>query len=172
MKSPSRAWALAASLLLTASLAACGGDDTDDSAAGSGSTPSATSSSPSAASSAAGEAATVMTAESDLGTILVDGQGMTLYLFTKDTQGSGESTCEGECLVAWPALLGEPKAGSGADETLLGTLTRSDGTTQVSYNGWPLYYWKDDTAPGDTTGQGVQGVWWVLDPAGDAIGAA
>ena len=171
MKSPSRVWALTASLLLTGSLVACGSDDTDDADAGA-STPSATSSSPAAASAAAEKAATVTTAESDLGTILVDDEGMTLYLFTKDTQGSGESTCEGECLVAWPALLGEPKAGSGADETLLGTLTRTDGTTQVSYNGWPLYYWVDDTAPGDTSGQGVQGVWWVLDPAGDAIGAA
>ena len=113
-----------------------------------------------------------MTASSDLGTILVDGKGMTLYLFTKDTQGSGKSTCEGECLVAWPPLIGEPQAGDGANQALLGSITRSDGTTQASYNGWPLYYWVKDSAPGDTTGQGVNKVWWVLDANGDAIGAS
>ena len=53
-----------------------------------------------------------------------------------------------------------------------GRITRSDGTTQASYNGWPLYYWVKDSAPGDTTGQGVNKVWWVLDANGDAIGAS
>lgn len=113
-----------------------------------------------------------MTASTDLGTILVDAKGMTLYLFTKDTQNSGKSTCEGQCLAAWPPLLGEPKAGKGADKSLLGTITRTDGTTQATYNGWPLYYWAKDSAPGDTTGQGVNGVWWVLNAAGDAVGAS
>ena len=112
-----------------------------------------------------------MTAESDLGTILVDGEGMTLYLFTKDTQGDGKSTCEGPCLEAWPPLVGEPTAGTGADPAKLGSIVRTDGTTQATYNGWPLYYWVEDTAPGDTKGQAVNDVWWVLDPAGDAIGA-
>ena len=80
-----------------------------------------------------------MTAESDLGTILVDGEGMTLYLFTKDTQGDGKSTCEGPCLEAWPPLVGEPTAGTGADAAKLGSIVRTDGTTQATYNGWPLY---------------------------------
>ena len=169
MKAPSRVWALTASLVLTGTLAACSSDTNTNSAA----TP--TSPSPSASATAAdspaAEAATVMTASSDLGTILVDGAGMTLYLFTKDTQASGESTCEGECLAAWPPLLGEPQAGEGTDGALLGTITRSDGSMQVSYNGWPLYYWAQDNAPGDTTGQGVNQVWWVLDANGDAVGA-
>lgn len=174
MRAPSRVWALTAGLLLTGSLAACGSNASSntDSAGGYGSTSSSTSASPSASGSVASQAATVMTASSDLGTILVDGKGMTLYLFTKDTQGSGTSTCEGPCLAAWPPLLGQPQTGTGADKALLGTLTRSDGTTQVTYNGWPLYYWAQDSAPGDTTGQGVNKVWWVLDPAGDAIGAS
>ena len=175
MHARSRVWALTASLMLAGSLAACSSDSTN--AGGSTPTtsaPAAPAASPSAmasASSDAAESATVMTASSDLGTILVDGKGMTLYMFTKDTQGSGESTCEGDCLAAWPPLLGEPTAGDGVDESLLGTLTRSDGSTQVSYNGWPLYYWAKDTAPGDTTGQGVNDVWWVLDAAGDPVGA-
>lgn len=170
MKAPSRVWALTASALLVGTLAACSSDTTTNNAA----TP--TSASPSvsapAASAPATQDATVMTASSDLGTILVDGKGMTLYLFTKDTQGSGKSTCEGECLAAWPPLLGDPQAGEATDQALLGTITRSDGTTQASYNGWPLYYWVKDSAPGDTTGQGVNKVWWVLDANGDAIGAS
>lgn len=113
--------------------------------------------------------ATVATAEVDLGTILVNGDGMTLYLFTNDSPGV--SVCEGDCLAAWPPLLGEPVAGEGVDAGLLGTLERSDGAIQVSYDGWPLYTWTQDSAPGDTTGQGFMGVWWVVSPEGEAIGA-
>ena len=109
-------------------------------------------------------------AETSLGEVVVDGEGMTLYMFTNDTQDSGESVCEGDCLVAWPPLEGEPTAGEGVDESLLGTIERSDGSMQASYNGWPLYYWAQDTAPGDVTGQGVGDVWYVLDPAGEPIG--
>ena len=169
MKAPSRVWALTASVLLTGTLAACSSDTTTSPATPTSAAPSV---SAPAASAPAAQSATVMTASSDLGTILVDGKGMTLYLFTKDTQGSGKSTCEGECLAAWPPLIGEPQAGDGANQALLGSITRSDGTTQASYNGWPLYYWVKDSAPGDTTGQGVNKVWWVLDANGDAIGAS
>ncbi|SEE60935.1 COG4315 family predicted lipoprotein [Ruania alba] len=112
-------------------------------------------------------APTVTTAETDLGTILVDGEGMTLYMFTNDEEGV--SNCEGDCLEAWPALEGEPEAGEGIDTSLLGSLERSDGTVQASYNGWPLYYWVQDSAPGDTTGQGVNDVWYVLSPEGEII---
>jgi predicted lipoprotein with Yx(FWY)xxD motif len=173
MKASLLARALAAGLLITGTLAACGDDA--DTATGSTPTSAAATAEPSlsdsAATAPAATSSTVMTAESDLGTILVDGEGMTLYLFTKDTQGSGESTCEGPCLEAWPPLVGEPAAGAGADAAKLGSIVRTDGTTQATYNGWPLYYWVEDTAPGDTKGQAVNDVWWVLDPAGDAIGA-
>ena len=92
------------------------------------------------------------TAESDLGTILVDGEGLTLYLFMPDAQGP--STCEGDCLAAWPALVGPATAGEGVDESLLATATRADdGSEQVTYNGWPLYYFAQDSAPGDVNGQ-------------------
>jgi predicted lipoprotein with Yx(FWY)xxD motif len=117
-------------------------------------------------------AASVEVSESaDFGPILVDSAGMSLYLFTKDTQDSGTSTCTGDCLAKWPALLtdGDPVAGEGVDETLLGTITRDDGTTQVTYNGWPLYYYAEDTAAGDTTGQGVGDVWFLVTPAGEAV---
>lgn len=105
----------------------------------------------------------------ELGSFLVDADGMTLYLFTKDTEG--ESTCYDDCASAWPPLLtgGEAAAGEGVDASLLGTTERTDGTTQVTYGGWPLYYWVKDAAPGDTTGQDVGEVWYVVSPAGEAV---
>lgn len=108
-------------------------------------------------------------AETSLGSVLVDGKGMTLYMFTKDTQGSNASTCSGQCLVAWPPLAGEPTAGTGVDDSKLGSFQREDGSTQATYNGWPLYYWKDDAKPGDVTGQNVNSVWFVLDRDGDPV---
>jgi len=157
---------MATSLVLAGTLAACGasgtGEDDEQSSAG-------TSGTATEPATPMGQAATVLTAESDLGTILVDTNGTTLYLFTNDSPGV--STCEDACLTAWPPLTGEPEAGTGVDDSLLGTLTRSDGSTQVTYNGWPLYYWANDLAAGDTTGQGVNGVWFVVSPQGQAIGA-
>jgi predicted lipoprotein with Yx(FWY)xxD motif len=120
------------------------------------------------AASAAG--ATLSLAENDkLGSILVDDKGMTLYLFTKDTPNT--SVCYDKCATAWPPLLttGAPVAGEGLDASKLGTTTRTDGTTQVTYNGWPLYYYVKDKAVGDVTGQDVGGVWYVLSAAGDKV---
>jgi len=101
-----------------------------------------------------------------LGSFLVDSKGFTLYLYTKDTPNT--STCYGGCAAAWPPLLttGAPTAGTGVTASMLGTTTRTDGTTQVTYNGWPLYYFAKDMAAGDTTGENVQGVWFVITPAG------
>jgi len=117
-------------------------------------------------------AATVNVADVEtFGQALVDSEGRSLYLFTNDTQDSGASSCAGECLVNWPPLLtdGDPVAGEGVDETMLGTITLEDGTTQVTYNGWPLYYYSDDTAAGDTNGQAVGGVWFLVSPTGEMI---
>ncbi len=117
----------------------------------------------------AGEA-TVMVADTDLGEILVDGEGRTLYLFTPDEQGP--SVCMDDCLANWPSLTGPATAGEGVDESLLGTAARTDdGTEQVTYNGWPLYYFAADPGPGDINGQGVGDVWFVVDPAGEAVPA-
>lgn len=110
---------------------------------------------------------TVAVASSDLGDILVDGDGRTLYVFDNDTEG--QSACTGGCLDAWPPLAGTPTAGDGVDESLLSTITRDDGTTQATIGGSPLYYFASDTGPGDTNGQGVGDVWWVVDPSGARI---
>ena len=110
----------------------------------------------------------VLVADSSLGSILVDGDGNTLYLFTPDQQG--ESVCYDGCEAAWPPLVGEISAGDGIDGSLLGTAARTDGTEQVTYNGWPLYYFANDSAPGDTNGQGLNDVWYVLTPTGEGIG--
>ncbi len=123
---------------------------------------------PATSATASTDAALTLTmATTSLGSALVDGKGMTLYLFTKDS--SNHSVCEGQCLIAWPPLLGVPKAGAGVDLTKLGSFQRADGRTQASYNGWPLYYWKDDTRPGDVSGQNVNKVWFVIDADGNAV---
>jgi len=101
-----------------------------------------------------------------LGNILVDGKGMTLYLFKKDT--AGVSNCSAGCLAAWPPFVtqGHPTLGMGVDASHVGTATLADGRKIVTYEGMPLYYYVQDTKPGDTTGQGVGGVWYVVPPSG------
>jgi predicted lipoprotein with Yx(FWY)xxD motif len=114
--------------------------------------------------SQAAMAATVMLAnDPKLGAFLVDGKGMSLYIFTKDTPGV--SNCSGKCLAAWPPLVasGDLVAGPGVTGKL-GSITRDDGTKQVTYNDMPLYYWASDTKAGDMTGQGVGGVWFLMSP--------
>ena len=122
-------------------------------------------------------AATVNVSESaDHGSILVDANGMSLYVFMADTQNGGTSACGDDdgCATEWPPLVsdGDPVAGDGVDASMLGTITRDDGTMQVTYNGWPLYLFEEDTAAGDTNGQGIDefgGLWFLVSPAGEAI---
>ena len=119
------------------------------------------------------KAATVMVASSEqLGSFLVGPNGMTLYIFLKDTPNT--SNCYDACAQNWPPLLveGAPVAGEGVDASLLGVTQRQDGTTQVTYNGWPLYYFAGDEKPGDTNGQGVRDVWFVISPQGEKISMA
>ena len=117
-------------------------------------------------------AAVNVTQNSAMGSILVNSSGWTLYVFTKDTQGTGSaaavSACTGGCASLWPPLLtnGAPTAGTGVTAPMLGTLTRSDGSVQVTYNGWPLYTYSKDMAAGDTNGQGFLSVWFAVTPAG------
>jgi len=105
----------------------------------------------------------------ELGQYLVDGEGMSLYMYSADPKG--ESACVDACAEAWPPLVaaGELAAGTGVAQNLLGTLTRPDGTIQATYFGIPLYYSTLDAAPGDTSGLGVDGAWFLVSPFGAAI---
>ena len=108
--------------------------------------------------------------DATLGSFLVDDQGLTLYLYANDT--TNVSTCTGGCATEWPPLLVtnavSAVAGAGVDITKLSLLARADGTFQVTYNGWPLYYFYEDTQSGDINGQGM-GDFYVVSPAGDKI---
>jgi predicted lipoprotein with Yx(FWY)xxD motif len=120
-----------------------------------------------------GQPATVGVAnDSNLGEILVNSQARTLYLFLKDSGTT--SACTGACAAAWPPLRanGKPTLGSGANASLLGTATRSDGNPQVTYNGHPLYLYAGDQKPGDTNGQGLTQFgagWFALSPTGNQV---
>jgi predicted lipoprotein with Yx(FWY)xxD motif len=111
-----------------------------------------------------------------LGRILVDGDGMTLYLFAPDRH-SGHSTCSSFCATEWPPLVlppgvSTPPAGPGIERHLLGTTRRANGQLQVTYDGWPLYTWFGDDHPGDATGQGLAnagGLWYVVRPDGSPV---
>jgi hypothetical protein len=91
-------------------------------------------------------------------------------MFDRDTEGEKSSACSGDCASAWPPLTvdGNPSTGSGVTADLA-TFERESGDRQVAASGWPLYYYASDSAPGDATGQGVGGVWWVLGPSGEPI---
>jgi len=114
-------------------------------------------------------APTVDSALTSLGDVVVDVDGLTLYILTSDT--ASQSTCGGGCASTWPPLLahGEVVPGASLASSLIGTIVRDDGTTQVSYGGHPLYHYSGDHAPGDVKGQGRGGVWFALDPAGEII---
>ena len=93
--------------------------------------------------------------------------------FTKDTANSGKSVCSGPCLTAWPAVVASSDTPTGEGITAkLGTITRDDGTKQVTVAGLPVYLWQKDKAPGDVTGQGVGKVWYVVAPDGKMITTA
>ena len=112
----------------------------------------------------------LMVASTDLGDVVVDANGMTVYMFDNDTQGGDTSACTGQCLQMWPPVITTSETPTGTDITgELGTIETPEGELQLTLNGWPVYLWASDTAPGDVTGQAVGGVWWVLNPAGEPI---
>lgn len=105
---------------------------------------------------------TITTAQApDIGKYLVDGQGKTLYYFTKDT--SGVSNCKGQCASLWPAFYAEKIIVSeGLDAAEFGVITRDDGMKQTTFRGWPLYYFSKDLTAGDIKGQEFNGVWFII----------
>jgi predicted lipoprotein with Yx(FWY)xxD motif len=155
MRTTARAPVLLA--LGTLVLAGCGGDGGD------------TGSSDSRDSPAAADA-TLRTADSDLGDIVVDADERTVYVFDQDEPGSGESACADDCLEQWPPVVAEDEepTADGVDGEL-GTIERDDGTLQVTLGGSPLYLFAGDGGPGDVTGQAVGDVWWVVGADGKKI---
>jgi predicted lipoprotein with Yx(FWY)xxD motif len=174
-----------AAIALTVALAGCGGDNSSE---GSGGDPGVGAQSESAGGAtteqgraersegatrpgSTGSGITVEVSESQFGRILFDGDDRAIYLFGKES--SSRSECNGACAEAWPPLLTEGglRAGGGARPGLLGTTQRTDGTTQVTYNGHPLYYYVNDP-PGQVLCHNVEefgGLWLVVDPAGNPV---
>ncbi|HXF01862.1 MAG TPA: hypothetical protein VN601_02640 [Arthrobacter sp.] len=116
-----------------------------------------------------GAAGTLATAQTSLGKIVVDGKGMTVYVFTKDVANSGKSACTGDCLSAWPPVLAETTPKLNGVTAKVGLIATPDGKHQVTLNGMPIHYWAQDKAAGDTGGQNVNDVWYVVAPNGDII---
>ena len=161
----SRLAALTIAPLSALAIAACGSSGSSTTNSGGAS---ASASRPSAGTSSG----TVDVAKTSLGSVLVDSEGRTLYLWKADT--GSKSTCSGACATAWPPLetTGTPVAGSGVKHSLLGTTKRTDGSEQVTYNGHPLYTFQGDTGSGQTTGQGSTefgAKWFVLSQTGTEI---
>jgi predicted lipoprotein with Yx(FWY)xxD motif len=154
-------------------IAGCGGSDSSSSNSGgpyggSGETAAATKP---ASSQSGSDTGTILTASTagDLGKVIVDSEGMTLYDFHKDK--GGKSACYGACAKGWPPLLteGKPQAGEGAMASKLGMVKRTDGTTQVTYAGHPLYTFVEDKKPGEANGNDVSAFgaqWYALLPSG------
>jgi predicted lipoprotein with Yx(FWY)xxD motif len=164
--------ALAALLSLAALLAAGCGTTAPIAGAAYGTTTPASSPSrspsPSASAAAAGRpmiaARAVLTVrKTKIGDVLATATGMTVYWYSHDVRGSGKSACGGGCLRAWPAVTGAPVAATGVTLSgKLGTITRPGGVVQATYNGYPLYTYAADMAPGQTLGNGLGGVWHVI----------
>jgi predicted lipoprotein with Yx(FWY)xxD motif len=162
---------LSAILVFSLILAACSetpaASSADETVAATPSAEASESTAPSPSDEASDEAAVLM-ADSDLGAILTDADGVTIYFFANDTEGT--SNCEDDCLANWPAVEAEdnPTAGEGVTAEL-GTIERSDGTRQLTVNGFPAYYFAGDAAAGDVNGQGQGDVWWVFGADGEHI---
>ena len=117
------------------------------------------------------EVSALKTASTPLGDVVTDGNGMTLYIFTKDSKDK-PSTCVDACATSWPPVLAAasaPTAGSGVESSEITEIARPDGTKQIAYYGMPLYRYAKDTSPGQTAGEGVNSVWYVVNPEGSAI---
>ncbi|MFJ8111286.1 hypothetical protein [Streptomyces sp. NPDC096132] len=116
-----------------------------------------------------GGGAAIALADSDLGSILVDGEGRTLYAFTKDKDGA--SNCDADCVAVWPALTSSTKAaaGNGVKASMIHEARKSGGAVHLTYGDWPLYYYVGDAAPGDVNGQGLDGEWFVVGADGKLV---
>jgi predicted lipoprotein with Yx(FWY)xxD motif len=155
-----------AATLVPLAIAACGGDDEPATTAEATGT-----TRPAEEGSATASGTELVAADSQYGSILFDSDQRAIYLFDKESSDS--SQCYGACAEAWPPVLtdGDPQAGAGLDPKLLGTTARDDGSTQVTYNRHPLYYYVDDPR-GEVLCHNVDefgGLWLVVEPGGEAV---
>jgi predicted lipoprotein with Yx(FWY)xxD motif len=153
-------------------LSACGGDDDDSSGAEGTTTTTAASDSTTSSSADAGATEFVVAVgQTDLGDVLVDADGKTLYVF--DADSNGKSSCNAGCDETWPPLVatGDVSVSDDLDSSLFATIQRDDGKTQVTVDGKPLYTYAADANAGDTNGDGVGGVWHAVATDGSALGA-
>jgi predicted lipoprotein with Yx(FWY)xxD motif len=126
-----------------------------------------------AASEAAGEYQVEVAEDATLGKYLAGEDGKALYIFTRDSKGTTTSACSGDCATAWPAFNvdeGESATGGEGVTGTFATITGADGKQQVTYEGWPLYYFSGDSAAGQVNGQGLNGVWFLASPDGGGVG--
>lgn len=114
----------------------------------------------------------VHVADTDLGSILVGPDGFTLYIFTPDADAEGTSVCNDDCAATWPPVPADTPIGSDLDAAMFGSVTRDDGSEQLAVNGMPLYLFANDESAGDTNGQGLNEVWFVVDAEGNMMEAA
>lgn len=140
----------------------------------------ATTAKPTTTTAKAGTATTATTAKleegvvavgtTSLGKVLTNGAGETLYVSNKDKKGVS-SECDATCAKTWipDTVVSKPTAGTGVDATKLSTITRADGSKQVTYDGWPLYHYADDTKAGDTKGEKIANEWYAVDAAGKTV---
>ncbi|MFF9073783.1 hypothetical protein ACF1A9_15980 [Streptomyces sp. NPDC014872] len=168
MKNHSRVASAAVTMLAVAALAtACSSDDGSATTTPSApSAPSAPASSDAAGAAAAGKVST--SSSPTLGTIIVNEAGRTLYAFAQDTTNPPKSNCYADCAAKWPAVPATTDV-KGIDPGLLGSVTRKDGTKQLTVNAHPVYLFAGDQAAGDTKGQALKGVWHALTPQGTEI---
>ncbi len=155
-------------------VAGCGSASSSSSSTAAAAQPAPASSAATSSTSSSDESGpeSIGTAKGSAGTYLTADEGRAVYLWVADS--GGKSSCSGACAKAWPPVetKGDPKAEDGVNAADLGTITRSDGSEQVTYNGHPLYYFIADKSKGETKGQGNNGfgaLWWLVAPSGNAI---
>jgi len=161
-------WAAAVLIAVAATVTACGPASYSAGSPAGGAYGVPASSTPatpasSAATSGAARTTALKTEATRAGTILAGSRGLTLYYYSEDKPGSGKSVCTGGCAAAWPPLTAPVRAPAGVFlPGPLGMITRPGGVTQVTINGYPVYYYAGDKTPGQTTGNGIEGAWHVI----------
>ena len=153
-------WAAAALVATALAVTACGASPGSSGAGGAYGVPTGNSTTPSAA---AAQTAALKVARTSAGMVLASSRGLTLYYYTEDKPGSGKSVCTGGCASAWPPLAAPVRAPAGVRlPGPLGVLTRPGGGAQVTINGYPIYTYAGDKAPGQAAGNGIEGAWHVI----------